>query len=194
MVKLVNRAKMTTPTTGTGTITLGSASSGYQTFAAAGIVAGDVVRYVIEDSGNWEIGVGTYLTPLRSPPSLTRTPSESSSGGAAITLSGNATVFVSTAAADLQELVAFSETFVLPAADGTSGQALTTNGAGALGFSTIKPGATGGGSNAVFVENDQTVTTSYTITTGKNAMSAGPITIAAGITVTVPAGSVWTVV
>lgn len=190
MVKLVNRAKMTTPTTGTGTLTLGSASSGYQTFAAAGIVAGDVVRYVIEDSGNWEIGVGTYSS---TGPTLTRTPSESSSGGAAITLSGNATVFVSTAAADLQELVAFSETFVLPAADGTSGQALTTNGAGALGFSTIKSGATGGGSNAVFVENDQTVTTSYTITTGKNAMTTGPITVNSGVTVTVPTGSNWVV-
>ena len=54
-------------------------------------------------------------------------------------------------------------------------------------------GATGGGSNRVFYENDTTVTTSYTISTNKNAVSAGPITIGTG-TVTVQDGSVWTVV
>ena len=55
-------------------------------------------------------------------------------------------------------------------------------------------GASGSGGDAVFYENDNTVTTSYTITSGKNAMSAGPITIGAGATVTIPAGSVWTIV
>jgi len=54
--------------------------------------------------------------------------------------------------------------------------------------------ATGGGSDQIFWENDITVTTNYTITTGKNAMSAGPITVANGVTVTVPSGSTWTVV
>jgi len=55
-------------------------------------------------------------------------------------------------------------------------------------------GATGGGTNAVFYENDQTVTNNYTITSGKNAMTAGPITVNSGITVTVPSGSTWTIV
>lgn len=53
---------------------------------------------------------------------------------------------------------------------------------------------TGGGSNKVFYENDQTVTEDYTISTGKNAMSAGPITIADGVTVTVSEGSFWRIV
>lgn len=61
-------------------------------------------------------------------------------------------------------------------------------------WASMGGGATGGGSNAVFFENDTNVTTDYTITTGKNAVSAGPITVDSGITVTVPSGSVWTIV
>ena len=55
-------------------------------------------------------------------------------------------------------------------------------------------GATGGGSDDVFYENSQNVTTNYTITNGKNAMSAGPITIDSGVTVEVGSGEFWTVV
>ena len=56
-------------------------------------------------------------------------------------------------------------------------------------------GAKGGDpSNPVFYENDIIVSYDYTITTDKNAMSAGPIEIDAGVTVTVPVGSVWTIV
>lgn len=55
-------------------------------------------------------------------------------------------------------------------------------------------GAAGGGSDQIFFENDQTVTANYTIPTGKNAGTFGPVSINSGITVTVPTGSVWTVV
>ena len=55
-------------------------------------------------------------------------------------------------------------------------------------------GAAGASGNAVFYENDTNVTASYQITSGKNAMSAGPIVLNAGVVVTIPAGSVWTVV
>jgi hypothetical protein len=55
-------------------------------------------------------------------------------------------------------------------------------------------GARGGGSDRVFYENGQVVTTSYAITAASNAMSAGPITINSGVTVTVGSGQVWTVV
>ena len=61
-------------------------------------------------------------------------------------------------------------------------------------IAAIQAGAAGGGTDQVFWENDQTVNTNYTITDGQNAMSAGPITIASGVTVTVGAGEVWTVV
>lgn len=55
-------------------------------------------------------------------------------------------------------------------------------------------GATGGGTNEVFYENDQSVTVSYSISANKNAGTFGPVTVNAGITVTVPSGSVWTIV
>jgi len=55
-------------------------------------------------------------------------------------------------------------------------------------------GATGGGSDDVFYENSIHVTTNYSISSGKNAMSAGPITIDNGVSVTVPNGSVWSIV
>lgn len=102
MVTLVNRAKMDTATTGTGTITLGSAVAGYQTFAAAGVTDGQTVRYVIEDGNDWEIGTGTYTA---SGTTLSRTVSESTNSDNAITLSGNAVVFISATAEDLAKSV-----------------------------------------------------------------------------------------
>lgn len=61
-------------------------------------------------------------------------------------------------------------------------------------WGSVGGGATGGGSDEVFFENGQTVTSNYTITNGKNAMSAGPITINSGVTVTIGTGEVWTIV
>jgi hypothetical protein len=55
-------------------------------------------------------------------------------------------------------------------------------------------GAVGGGADRVFLENDQTITTNYTITSSRNAVTAGPVTINAGIVVTIPSGSVWSIV
>ena len=61
-------------------------------------------------------------------------------------------------------------------------------------WGSIGGGATGAGSDQVFWENGQTVTTSYTITNNKNAVSAGPITINSAVTVTVGAGENWVIV
>ena len=92
MAKLFNRAKVLTATTGTGTITLGNADGGYLSFADAGVANGDVVRYVIEEGDNFEIGTGTYSS---TGPTLTRTPSQSSeANNAKITLAGEAVVFI----------------------------------------------------------------------------------------------------
>jgi hypothetical protein len=55
-------------------------------------------------------------------------------------------------------------------------------------------GASGGGVDKVFYENDSVVTTSYSLTVGKNAMSAGEITINDGVEITIPNGSSWVIV
>ena len=89
---------MSTSTTGTGTITLGSAATGYQTFANAGITNGQTVRYAIEDGTNFEIGSGTYTS---SGTTLTRSVTESSNSDSAISLSGTAVVFVTATVADI---------------------------------------------------------------------------------------------
>ncbi len=117
MAKLFNRAKMTTSTTGTGTITLGSASSGFQSFAAAGVSNGDVVQYVIEEANNFEIGTGTYST---SGTTLTRNVQESSNSDNAISLAGNAVVFISAVASDLNILQDAGSTKVAATSSGAT--------------------------------------------------------------------------
>ena len=61
-------------------------------------------------------------------------------------------------------------------------------------WSSIGGGATGGGADTVFFENNNAVTTNYELTANKNAVSAGPITINSGVTVTVPSGQSWVIV
>jgi len=61
-------------------------------------------------------------------------------------------------------------------------------------WGSVGGGATGGGNDAVFVENDQIVTANYTIPSGKNAMSTGPVTINSGVTVTISSGSRYVVI
>ena len=92
-----NRVKVNTSTTGTGTITLGTSVSGYQTFAEGGVVNTNTVSYVIEDGDNWEIGTGTYTS---SGTTLSRTVVESNNSDQAINLSGTAVVFISAVSGD----------------------------------------------------------------------------------------------
>jgi hypothetical protein len=61
-------------------------------------------------------------------------------------------------------------------------------------WTSVGGGATGGGSDQVFVENGQTVTSNYTIPATKNAMSTGPVSINSGITVTVSSGARYVVI
>ena len=85
--------------------------------------------------------------------------------------------------ARISTLTASKLSGALPAIDGSN-------------LTGLQAGATGGnsGGNAVFWENQQTVTHSYSISANRNAGSFGPITINNGITVTIPSTSNWTIV
>ena len=182
MVTLVNRAKVSTATTGTGTITLGAAESGYQTFADAGVVDADVVRYVIEDGTAWEIGLGTYTA---SGTTLSRTVLESSNADAAINLSGSAVVFVGAAAEDLApvlELYAENPSSpTAPSATGTNavaigtGSTATTIGSFAAGFSSDATGNYG-----TAIGRNATASGSISVAVGYNSTASGTYSLAIG--------------
>ena len=143
MAKLFNRAKMTTSSTGTGTVSLGSASVGFQSFADAGVSNSDVVQYVIEEGANFEIGTGTYSS---SGTTLTRTPTESSNSDNAISLTGTATVSVTAINSDFNELQHAGVTKVAASATGATvtgtlaATALTGDGSALTGIVSIPSG------------------------------------------------------
>lgn len=95
---------MTTSTTGTGTITLGSAVAPWLTFSGAGVTNGQVVSYGIYDAagGNSETGIGTYTS---SGTTLTRTVTTSTNSNNAINLSGSAEVYITARAQDIGSLI-----------------------------------------------------------------------------------------
>ena len=105
---------------------------------------------------------------------------------------GNGTNYV---AVKSPSALAANLTLTLPTTNpAVAGYALiSTDTSGTLSWG-VAGGATGGGNNQVFWENDQTITTSYAITNNKNAGSFGPITIASGVVVTVGSGETWSVV
>lgn len=127
MSRLYDRAMMTTATTGTGTMTLGSAVSPYQTFGNAGVPTGARVPYTIEDTGAaWEIGFGTYTS---SGTTLTRN-LLSSSTGSLLNLSGSAQVFIDAGRNELEGMlshpgyIAGQGYGAMPTGTGTTGAAL----------------------------------------------------------------------
>ena len=87
--------------------------------------------------------------------------------------------------------VSTSYTLTMPGDDGTNEQFLQTNGSGVLTWAAAG-GATGGGTDTVFYENGQTVTTAYTLTANNNAVSAGPVSVQANVTLT--GTSEWVIV
>ena len=96
--RLYNLARMTTATTGTGTVTLGSAVTGFLSFASAGVADGATVTYAIKDGNNSEIGRGVYTS---SGTTLTRaTVLNSTNSNNALNLTGSAEVFITPAGLD----------------------------------------------------------------------------------------------
>lgn len=150
---VADRVKETTVTTGTGTITLAGASTGFQSFAVIG--NGNQTYYTIagQTGSEWEVGIGTYTS---SGTTLSRTTvlASSNSGSLVNFSAGTKDVFV-------------------------------TYPAGRSAF--------GGGSSGI-VTNQTTISQNFTFPDGHNGFSVGPITVASGVSVTVPSGQRWLVV
>ena len=72
--------------------------------------------------------------------------------------------------------------------DGTSGQVLVTDGSGTISFSEA------GAKSDIFWENAQTLSANYSIAANRSAMSAGPITLGSGVTVTLGSNARWSIV
>ena len=118
------------------------------------------------------------------------------------TASNGTSVVLASAAAlnDIVETIAYNTINIAPTgptgptgASGTSGSNGPTGPTGATGpTGSIYP--TGGSPDRIFYENQTTITANYTISTNYNAGTFGPVSINSGVTVTVPSGSVWTIV
>jgi len=148
---LADRVKETTTTTGTGTVTLLGAATGYQSFSAIGNANTTYYTIAGQTGSEWEVGIGTYT----------------SSG---TTLSRDTVL----ASSNSGSLVSFSAGTKDVFCDYPAKRAVI------------------GGEG--YIENAGTVNTSSTINTNNNAISGGPVSVASGVVVTVPSGSVWTVV
>jgi uncharacterized protein YaiE (UPF0345 family) len=201
-----------TTTTTTGALTIGSyvygtgvpsntfivSGSGPYTinntvaFSGTGSIAGTTLTIATAASGQLYVGsvitgtgvtAGTYITALGTGAGTVGTYTVNTSQTVAITvLSGNSTNVTAITGGGRIATVANS-LIATVASDGTNCDLLK---------SVNLP--TGGGSNKVFYLNDTIVTENYTIPTGQNAGTFGPVTINSSVNVTIPSGSYWSVV
>ena len=166
---LKDRVKETSVTTGTGTITLAGAVTDFDAFSVIG--NGNTTYYTITlpEGDEWEVGIGTYTA---SGTTLSRdTVLASSNSGSLVNFSaGDKDVFV-----------------VYPA-----GTAVYEDAAGDVTVDGTITGEEMVASNGLFV-NSQSISVNYTVPSGYNATSTGPVTVASGTAFTVPSGSRWLV-
>ena len=163
---LADRVKETTTTTGTGTVTLLGAATGFQSFAAIG--NGNTTYYCItaQVGTEWEVGIGTYTS---SGTTLTRTTvlSSSNSGSLVNFSAGTKDVFVTQPS---------ERTVYVGGSDQTIYGANNAQGNGGL------------------IVNATTISNNYAMPSGYSAISVGPVTVASGVSVTVASGQRWVVI
>lgn len=148
--------------------------------------ATDVLLYTVDN-----ITVPADLSSFASPPPIGSTTPNT---GAFTTLSATSLTLTGTTASKLN--VGSTAQRPTPVTGMVRYNSTTAKfeGYGASAWGALGGGATGGGTDQIFIENGQTVTVDYTITNGNNAGTFGPVTVATGVTVTVPSGSTWSIV
>jgi len=162
---LADRVNETTTTTGTGTVTLAGAVDKFQSFAVIG--DGNKTYYTIahQSANQWEVGIGTY-TAAGTTLSRDTVLSSSNSGNLVNFTAGTKNVFC----------------------DYPAGKAV---------FEDLNEDVTVAGNviagNGILV-NSTTVGSSFTIASGYNGFSVGPMTVGPGATVTVTSGQIWTII
>ena len=160
---IADRIKETTTTTGTGTVTLLGASTGFQSFAVVGNANTTYYTIAAQTGTEWEVGIGTYTLSGTTLARTTVLSNSSATQPSALSFSaGTKDVFVTYPSSKATYEAAGQEIY-----------------AGADGSIYL---------NAITITKDSAVPANY------NGMSAGPVTVANGITVTIATGSVWTVV
>ncbi len=144
---------------------------------------------------------GTGISTSGTYPNFTITNTAPSSGGTVTSVAASVPSFLSISGSPITSsgtlAISYSGT-ALPVANGgtgltaagTAGYVLTSNGTAWVSAAPVSSNITAQG----LFENANTISANYTIGTNNNAVSAGPITVASGVTVTVPSGSVWTIV
>ena len=164
MFTLADRVQETCTAPGTGIVTLLGAVTQYQSFSA-GIGANNTTYYTIADQtgSNWEVGLGTI-------------------GATGLTLT-RTTVLASSNAGSV---VNFSVGTQNIWCDYPAGRSVYQD--GTLTANAPQLQATNG-----LILNSKAIGTTFSIPSADNAMSVGPVTIASGVTITVPTGSRWVV-
>ena len=164
-----DRVLETTTTSGTGTVTLAGATSGYQSFAAIG--NGNQTYYTIvhQTANEWEVGLGTYTS---SGTTLSRT---------TVLASSNSNTLVNFSVGTKNVFVTYP-----------AGKAVYEDAANDVTIPGNLTASVVQASNGILV-NSGTTSTNYTIASGTNGLTVGPHTINSGVVVTVAAGQRWVI-
>lgn len=177
-------------------------------FAGTGAISGTTLTITVATSG--ALYIGSLLTGTGVTAGTTITAFGTGTGGTGTyTVSASQTVSSTAITGTVNDAtLAIESTDAILVPVGTTTQRPSTGVEGYIRYNTtldrfegyansawgqLGAGATGGGSDNVFFENSLTVTTDYTITSGKSASSTGDITIDTGVTVTIPSGSRWVI-
>ena len=177
--------------------------SGTVVSSAATITGGTINGTVI---GGSSAAAGSFTT-IAASGNTTLTGDLAVNGNTTLGNASGDTITLNAATANVPNNLNFSGTGTITLPNGTTGQRPTpasgmirynTSTSGFEGYAggawgSIGGGATGAGGDQVFYENEMNVTASYTLTTNRNAMSTGPITIDSGATVTIPSGQRWVI-